>query len=119
MSWKDLDLGSKTAKELAALQKKVEAARARVRGKAKTALLKRWRSEAKKAGFSVEEVVGGIAGKAAPRKRARKSAKKGSKVPMKYRNPKNSAEAWSGRGRTPRWMQALIDKGKKKEDFLI
>jgi DNA-binding protein H-NS len=40
-------------------------------------------------------------------------------VAMKYRDPKNASNEWSGRGRTPKWMQAYVDGGKKKDDFLI
>jgi DNA-binding protein H-NS len=37
----------------------------------------------------------------------------------KYQNPKNLAETWSGRGRTPRWLKAQLRAGDKLEDFLI
>jgi DNA-binding protein H-NS len=41
-------------------------------------------------------------------------------VAPKYRNPKNPAETWSGRGRKPRWLTvALTSVGAKLEDFLI
>lgn len=40
-------------------------------------------------------------------------------VAMKYRDPKNPSNEWSGRGRSPNWMQTYLDAGKKKEDFLI
>jgi DNA-binding protein H-NS len=40
-------------------------------------------------------------------------------VAMKYRNPKNASNEWSGRGRTPKWMQDQLDSGKKKDDLLI
>jgi DNA-binding protein H-NS len=44
---------------------------------------------------------------------------KGSVAP-KYRDPKNRANTWTGRGRMPRWMAAATKGGKaKKEDFLI
>jgi DNA-binding protein H-NS len=44
---------------------------------------------------------------------------KGSVAP-KYRDPKNSENTWTGRGRMPRWMVAATKGGKaKKEDFLI
>ena len=49
---------------------------------------------------------------------AKKRARRGRKVPIKYRGPKRD-QTWSGRGLTPRWMAALIAQGKKKEDFLI
>ncbi len=48
-----------------------------------------------------------------------RSSRKGSKVPPKYRNPKNSAETWTGRGVAPKWMQALLDSGRDKSEFLI
>jgi DNA-binding protein H-NS len=51
--------------------------------------------------------------------RGRVSRMKGRKVPPKYRNPKNRAETWAGRGAMPRWMAAEIKAGKKREDFLI
>jgi DNA-binding protein H-NS len=41
------------------------------------------------------------------------------KVLPKYRNPKNHAEIWSGRGRQPRWLTAQLRTGKKVNDFLI
>jgi DNA-binding protein H-NS len=41
------------------------------------------------------------------------------KVLPKYRNPKNLAETWSGRGKQPRWLTAQLRTGKKVNDFLI
>jgi hypothetical protein len=41
------------------------------------------------------------------------------KVLPKYRNPKNPAETWSGRGKQPRWLAAQLRSGKKVDDFLI
>jgi DNA-binding protein H-NS len=41
------------------------------------------------------------------------------KVLPKYQNPKNPAETWSGRGKTPRWLKLQLTTGKKVEDFLI
>jgi DNA-binding protein H-NS len=37
----------------------------------------------------------------------------------RYRNPKNPAETWSGRGKQPRWMTAQLRTGKEVKDFLI
>ena len=56
---------------------------------------------------------------AAPK--ARKSTKGRSlgKVAPKYRNPANTKETWTGRGKQPRWLAAETAKGKKLEDFLI
>ena len=41
-------------------------------------------------------------------------------VAIKYRDPKNGENTWTGRGRMPRWMAAATKGGRaKKEDFLI
>ena len=43
-----------------------------------------------------------------------------SKVAVKYRNPDNPAETWSGRGRTARWLaEKLKKRGVKIEDFAV
>ena len=61
---------------------------------------------AKAQGFTLEDLVG-------------KSRKRGA-VPIKYRDPKNPQNTWTGRGRTPRWLTAAMKGGRaKKEDFLI
>lgn len=44
---------------------------------------------------------------------------KGSKVAVKYRNPKDAAQTWSGRGRQPKWLVAALKKGEKIESFLV
>ena len=59
------------------------------------------------AGFDINDLFG--------------KAKKGKgSVAIKYRDPKNPENTWTGRGRMPRWMAAATKGGKaKKEDFLI
>ena len=44
---------------------------------------------------------------------------KGVKVKPKYRNPSNKQETWTGRGRRPKWVAAILKQGKKLEDFAI
>jgi DNA-binding protein H-NS len=41
------------------------------------------------------------------------------KVLPKYRNPKNPAETWAGRGKQPCWLRAELRAGKKLDDFRI
>ena len=50
-------------------------------------------------------------------KKARKAT--GVIVPVKYRNPNDSTKTWTGRGMTPKWLQALIAEGRDKDEFLI
>ena len=40
-------------------------------------------------------------------------------VVPKYRNPNDSSETWSGRGKQPRWLVALLKAGKQIDDFRI
>ncbi len=41
------------------------------------------------------------------------------KAPMKYKDTTNPENQWSGRGKPPKWMAEAIEKGQRKEDFLI
>ena len=50
-----------------------------------------------------------------PRKASSKMA--GSKVAAKYRNAEG--QSWTGRGLMPRWLKALVDEGRTKEEFLV
>ena len=47
----------------------------------------------------------------------RAGKKKGATVAAKYKGP--NGETWSGRGLMPRWMAALVAKGRSKEEFAI
>lgn len=65
---------------------------------------------AAEAGFSLDELIGKTDG--------RKGT--GKPVAIKYRNPDNPAETWTGRGRQPRWMVAkLAKRGVTREDFAV
>jgi DNA-binding protein H-NS len=60
---------------------------------------------AKEHGFDIDELFG-------------KNGK--SKAAVKYRDPKNPENTWTGRGRVPLWLASAIKGGKaKREDFLI
>jgi DNA-binding protein H-NS len=40
-------------------------------------------------------------------------------VPLKYRNPTNPMQTWSGRGKQPRRIGSQIQAGRRLDDFLI
>lgn len=61
--------------------------------------------------------MGAAPAKTMPAKRG--SPNKGRKVKLKYRNPKQQSETWTGRGRQPRWLVHQLATGKKIESFLI
>ena len=78
------------------------------------AFIEEVKAKAASLGISLRDLVGVGSSSRPVAKKA--GAKRASPAP-KYRGP--SGEEWSGRGRAPRWMQALIAEGKKKEGFLI
>lgn len=47
----------------------------------------------------------------------RKPGKK--KSPAKYKNPQNSSETWSGRGKKPAWMTEFLNNGGNIEDLAV
>ena len=49
----------------------------------------------------------------------KKSARKGVKLPVKYRHPENAEQTWTGRGVMPKWMQALLDAGHDRSEFEV
>lgn len=110
------DLGGLIQRAQSVLNKKEQARIKELRDQA--------RSLAKSQGVTVEALLGfdkPATPKRGLRKRPVKAKKTGTRKPVlpKYRNPTNPSEAWSGRGQMPRWMRAKIEKGSKREDFLI
>lgn len=92
--------------ELTALRHRIDRLIAEKQERARTELREEMSSLAREHGVSIEELFG------------RASAGKGS-VAVKFRDPKNPANTWTGRGRMPRWMAAATKAGKKKDDFQI
>jgi DNA-binding protein H-NS len=48
-----------------------------------------------------------------------KSIRKGVKVPIKYRHPDDPEKTWTGRGVTPKWLQALLKAGHDRSEYEI
>jgi DNA-binding protein H-NS len=92
--------------ELAAMQARIERAKAARQSADRAALCQKLADMAKEHGFDMRNLFDGRKGKG--------------RVAVKYRDPNNAANTWTGRGRMPRWMVAAT-KGRKttKEDFLI
>jgi len=75
------------------------------------------RAIAESVGMPVLELIAGIpaSGKTKPAAVAKPRVV----VPVKYRNPENSEETWTGRGRTPNWMQQKLDAGIDKSTLVV
>jgi len=62
-------------------------------------------------GIPVDELLGDVSKK-------NTKAKTG-KVAAQYKNPADSSQTWSGRGRQPKWVVDGLATGKKLDDFRI
>ncbi|WP_345781313.1 H-NS histone family protein [Pseudoxanthomonas sp.] len=121
-----IDLSGLSPKELASL---ITQAQKRQTVIAKRTPITKVRSRilkfAKSEGYSIEELFGSASastptrGKKVAKKAATTAGRKLGKVAPKYRNPANTKETWTGRGKQPRWLAAYVASGKKPEDFLI
>lgn len=50
---------------------------------------------------------------------AKAAVRKGSRVPVKYHNPANPSDKWTGRGMKPKWLRELLEQGRRLEEFEI
>ena len=102
-----MNLENMSLKELKDLQEKVAIAifeyNKRQKAEARAAAV----AAARAYGFSLEEVVG------------EEKSKKKSKVAAKYAHPENPTLTWTGRGRTPKWVDAALASGKSLNELLI
>ena len=90
-----MDLSKLTIKELLSLIDEINIEIARKRKVDKSNALNAVKALAESQGYSLEELLN-ISG-------TKGSATK-TPVAVKYRHPKNSELAWTGRGRTPKWV---------------
>ena len=88
------------------LQERIEAAIAAKRVEDAAATKEQLRAMAEKAGFDIKELFG------------RRGSPRGTGV-AKFRNPKDSSQTWTGRGRKPNWLVDAVKKGAKLESFAI
>ncbi len=76
------------------------------------------RKKAAALGISINDVLGDMASSASGRRRNAKPEKKTrASAAVKYRGP--NGEPWSGRGRPPRWVQAVEAEGRSRNDYAV
>lgn len=105
------------------LRRVVAFAEARIREREageKAALKARLLREVQDSGFRFDDLFGEAAQPAKPDRKPKGGEAKGERgpVPVKYRGP-NPGDTWSGRGRVPGWLKALIAQGHSKEEYLV
>jgi DNA-binding protein H-NS len=94
-----------SVKELTDHIARAQKALAAVKDRERAELKHKIASLAENAGFSVGELFGGRG--------------KGKSISVKYMNPDNRSETWTGRGRKPNWLVAKLSKGAKITDFAV
>ncbi|MFT4257018.1 MAG: H-NS histone family protein [Pseudoxanthomonas sp.] len=123
-----IDLKSLSSKQLETLIDKAKKQQAKLAKRRPVAAVRKQIVDfLKREGYELAELFSAATGAKRGRKPsaakkaagAKKSTGKRGKVAPKYRNPANPKETWTGRGLKPRWLSALVAKGKKVEDFLI
>ncbi len=95
-------------KELLELEGRVKKAIVIAREREKGEVRQEMMALAAKRGLSIAEILGNGRGSA-----------KGGKVAVKYRNPENMDDTWTGRGRQPKWLVAALKKGARINDFAL
>jgi len=112
------DLSGLGARELAELilaaeKRKVALSRRRPAAVVRAALIEFIASS----GYELNELISVQA--TAPVARSAKCRRKASKVAVKYRDPDNRRNTWTGRGSQPRWLRDKAKRGLSAADFLI
>lgn len=89
--------------------------------KAERALAEKKKSERKNVLEQIKELANSIGVTVTIHEPGMKSgsARKGSKVAPKFKNPSDSNQTWTGRGVKPVWLRELLARGHKLDDFLI
>ncbi|PKO56607.1 MAG: transcriptional regulator [Betaproteobacteria bacterium HGW-Betaproteobacteria-21] len=121
-----MELETLTLTELNRLQKRVETEIKRRSDTARRDLIKRMQKMVAEQGLTLEEVLGTVSttsekATTKPAKAAKiKKAAKPTKVSViKYRNPANPDQGWSGRGRKPQWALDWLAQGKSLDEIEV
>jgi len=102
-----IDLSKLSVTELKQLQRDAAKRIKALERKEKKKVLAKMQELAASAGVTPNEVAAHFGG-----------SRRGKGTP-KYHNPDNPSQTWTGKGRRPGWLQALIDNGGKLEDYEI
>lgn len=103
-----INLEKMSRKELIQLGEQVEKALKSAEKRERQEALKAAEKAAAEFGFSLSELSPGA-----------QSAPKGQKAKAKYRNPANTDQTWTGRGRKPQWVHDALNSGADIADLEI
>lgn len=86
---------------------------------AQRALKDRQESKRKEVISKIKELASSIGVTVEITEAPKSAGRKGSKVPIKYQNPHNLAQKWTGRGMKPKWLQSFVDEGRDIKEFEV
>ena len=108
------DYETMSRKELMEMRAQIDRAIAAVADRDKRVALKAAEAAAREHGFSLQDLVAGMAQAAAG---GRGRAAKGGAA--RFRNPDDASQTWSGRGRRPRWVHEAEAAGRSLDDLRV
>lgn len=103
-----MDISRLSYKELVGLRDEIEASLETKRREEQAAARAAIADQAKKLGFSLTDLFGG-----------KTKGRKFGPVEIKFRNPSNPSETWTGRGRMPNWMVKATKRGINRDQFKV
>jgi len=107
---REVNLENYSVKELRELRDRIDAAIVEQQKLERTELRAKMQALAAASGLTLDEVLGTA--------RRGKTAK--GSVAVKYRNPEDPSQTWTGRGRMPIWLADKLKKrGASREDFAV
>jgi DNA-binding protein H-NS len=106
-----MDLSVLSFSELRDLQQQIPQEIKRREAVEKANVINEVRAFAKARGYALEDLVG--------KDIKIKQTAAATKVKVKYRHPQDSSLEWTGRGRTPKWVEAWKANGGSLESLLV
>lgn len=106
-----MELSSLSVAQLRDLQQQIPAELKRREAQEKEVILNEVRAFAKARGYTVEDLLA--------RDAKIKSVSGVKKVKVKYRHPQDASLEWTGRGRTPKWVEAWVANGGSLDNLLV
>lgn len=105
---KTMDISTYTISELEVLQSELEQELKRRQQEETVAAREQIHAIAQAAGISLSELSGST---------VKIAATKQKNASPRFRNPADTSQTWSGRGRRPSWIVSALSKGGALEDF--
>jgi DNA-binding protein H-NS len=107
-----MDLSALSFSELRDLQQQIPQEIKRREAEEKANVINEVRAFVKARGYALEDLVG-------KEVKVKQPVAAGSKVKVKYRHPQDLSLAWTGRGRTPKWVESWKANGGSLESLLV